>query len=167
MTSLEDRLETIFSARDRENMQPTIDAFLAVLAEHPDHPEVLYQVGGAYDTDGQESVAEGYYQRALEAGLDGESLRKCYLQYGSTLRNLGELERSAEMFRAGRVHFPTSLSLGVFELLTLHAQGRHHAALSSALTLFADHVDSPELARYEAALRGNAEYLAGLDRQTS
>ena len=60
MTSLEDRLETIFSARDRENMQPTIDAFLEVLAEHPDLPEVLYHVGGAYDTDGQESVAEGY-----------------------------------------------------------------------------------------------------------
>ena len=165
MTDLEDRLEAIFAARDREDMQPTIDAFLAVLAEHPDHPEVLYHVGGSYDTAGQEAVAEGYYQRAMEAGLDGETLRKCYLQYGSTLRNLGELDRSAELFRAARERFPSSLSLGVFELLTLHAQGRHDAALASALTLFADHAGSAELARYEAALRGNAEYLAGLEQQ--
>src|SRR5690349_12801918 len=42
--ALRARLAEIFAARDRANMQPTIDAFLAVLAEHPDEPEVLYEV---------------------------------------------------------------------------------------------------------------------------
>ena len=57
---LADPIADIFGRRDREHMQPTIDAFLALLEEHPNQPEVLYEVGGSYDTDGQEQVALGY-----------------------------------------------------------------------------------------------------------
>jgi hypothetical protein len=56
-----------------------------------------------------------------------------------------------------------SLSLGVFELLTLHAQGKRDAALAAALILIAENVQTEEMKRYEASIRGNAEYLAGLD----
>jgi Tetratrico peptide repeat len=91
-TALLERLREIFERRDRANMRPTIDEFRAVLEQHPDDPDVLYEVGGAYDTDGQEAIAAGYYERALAAGLSGEALQRCLLQYGSTLRNL---DRSA------------------------------------------------------------------------
>ena len=106
--ALRARLATIFAARDRSDMQPTIDAFLAVLAEHPDEPEVLYEVGGAYDTAGQEETAAGYYERAMAAGLDGDALRRCLLQYGSTLRNLGRLDESLAVLERARAEFPDS-----------------------------------------------------------
>ncbi|MFJ3958864.1 tetratricopeptide repeat protein [Arthrobacter sp. NPDC090010] len=163
MQELEQRLDAIFAARDRENMQPTIDAYRQVLAEYPDEALVLYHVGGAHDTAGEEETAAGFYERALAAGLDGETLRKCFLQYGSTLRNLGRLEESERVFGVARERFPDSVSLGIFALLTLHAQGRHDAALASALELFADHLRTPELLRYEAAIRGNAAYLHEID----
>ena len=67
---LEATIAEIFGLRDREHMQPTIDAFLALLAEHPGQPEVLYEVGGSYDTAGDEETAAGYYEAALAAGLD-------------------------------------------------------------------------------------------------
>jgi tetratricopeptide (TPR) repeat protein len=123
---------------------------------------VLYEVGGAYDTDGQEERAAVYYERALAPGLHGETLRKCYLQYGSTLRNLGRLDESVAVFAKARREFPDSVALRVFELLTLHAQGKHDAALAAALTLIADNVHTEEVQRYEQAIRGNAEYLASL-----
>jgi hypothetical protein len=63
-TALVERLREIFERRDRANMQPTIDEFRAVLAEHPDDPDVLYEVGGAYDTDGQEGSDCGRILRA-------------------------------------------------------------------------------------------------------
>ena len=84
----------IFECRDRAHMQPTIDAFLALLAEHPGQPEVLYEVGGSYDTAGEEQTALRYYEAALAAGLSGETLRKCLMQYGSTLRLLGRYDES-------------------------------------------------------------------------
>src|SRR6478735_8752103 len=111
-----DRLAAIF--RDRERMGPTIAAFLEVLAEHPDDPHVLYEVGGSYDTAGEEETAAGYYERALAAGLDGDTLRKCLLQYGSTLRNLDRFDESLAVLDRARAAFPESESVLVWHALS-------------------------------------------------
>jgi tetratricopeptide (TPR) repeat protein len=154
-------IKAAFGRRDRANMQPTIDFFEQLLTEHPGNPYVLYEVGGSYDTDGQEEKAIGFYQRALP-GLSGETRRKCLLQYGSSLRNLGRLDESLEVFEAACAEFPGSDSLLVFKSLTLHAAGHKDKALATLLLVIADGVDSPEIKRYEAAIRGNADYLLGL-----
>lgn len=168
-TALEAQLDGIFAARDRENMAPTIAALLPICEQHPHDPRVLYEMGGAYDTDGQEETALGFYQKAMAAGPDGDVLRRCYLQLGSTLRNLGRIEESISVFSRARADFPESISLGVFESLTLHAAGQVNTALGSLIVLLADHVSSDEVDRYKPAMRGNADHLASLDvpEQTS
>ena len=158
-----DRLALLFAARDRENMAPTIAAFLEVLAEHPGDPHVLYEVGGSYDTAGEEETAAGYYERALEAGLTGDTLRRCLLQYGSTLRNLERFEESLALLDRARSEFPDSESVQVWHALSLHAAGRSDAAVAELMELAADRIRTPDLLRYEAAIRGNAEYLRELD----
>lgn len=161
--TLDAQLDSIFAARDREDMRPTIDALLPLYEKHPENPRVLYELGGAYDTAGDEETALGFYERSMEKGLAGDVRRRCYLQYGSTLRNLGRIDESLRVFARARVEFPESVALGAFESLTLHAAGQFNTALASLLTLLADHVDTAELGRYKPALRGNAEYLASLD----
>ena len=159
------RIAEIFDRRDRGRMQPTIDAFLELLAEHPGHPEVLYEVGGSYDTAGDEPTALGYYEAALEAGLSGESLRKCLLQYGSTLRLLGRFDDSVAALDRALEGWPESPSVRAFHALGLHAAGRSDAAVGELLALVADAVATPDVLRYEAALRGNAAYLTSLDAE--
>lgn len=158
-------LDSIFAARNRDDMRPTIDALLPLHVDHPENPRVLYELGGAYDTAGEEAEAVVLYERAMERGLTGDLRRRCSLQYGSTLRNLGRIEDSLAVFSRARKEFPESVALGVFESLTLHAAGRANTALASLLSLLADHVDSPDLDRYRPAMRGNADYLASLDAQ--
>jgi hypothetical protein len=51
----------------------------------------------------------------------------------------------------------------VFIALSLHAASRSDAAVAERLTLAADRIHSPDIDRYEPALRGNADYLRGLD----
>ncbi|KQR51479.1 hypothetical protein ASF88_18785 [Leifsonia sp. Leaf336] len=159
-----DRLALLFAARDRENMAPTVAALLEVLDEHPDDPHVLYEVGGSYDTAGEEETAAGYYERALAAGLDGDTLRKCLLQYGSTLRNLERFDESLAVLDRARAEFPDSESVQVWHALSLHAAGRSDAAVAELMELAVDRIRTPDLLRYEAAVRGNAEYLRSLDR---
>ncbi|PZE65132.1 tetratricopeptide repeat protein [Curtobacterium sp. MCBD17_021] len=161
--AIEARLDAIFAARNREDMRPTIDALLPIYNEHPENPRVLYELGGAYDTAGDEATALSYYERAMERGLAGDVRRRCYVQYGSTLRNLGQIDDSLRAFARARAEFPESVALGAFEALTFHADGRPNTALASLLVLLAEHVHAPELDRYKPALRGNAEYLASLD----
>jgi tetratricopeptide (TPR) repeat protein len=165
--SLDAKLDNIFAARDRDNMNPTIDALLPIYDEHPQNSRVLYELGGAYDTAGDEAVALGFYERAIEKGLAGDIRRRCYIQYGSTLRNLGRIDESLEIFSRARTEFPESVALGAFEALTLHAAGRLNTALATLLGLLADHVNTPELDRYKPALRGNAEYLLSLDAKST
>ncbi|ANF32043.1 hypothetical protein A0130_10485 [Leifsonia xyli] len=157
------RLAELFAARDRADMQPTIDALLAVFAEHPDDPHVLYEVGGAYDTAGEEETAAGYYERALEAGLDGDTLRRCLLQYGSTLRNLDRFDDSLAVLDRALTLFPESESVRVWHALSLHAAGRSDAAVAELMEVAADRIRTPDLQRYEAAIRGNAAYLREVD----
>jgi tetratricopeptide (TPR) repeat protein len=156
-------LDRIFEARDRTNMAPTIAALLPLHERHPHDPRVLYEVGGAYDTAGEEQTALGFYEQAMSAGLAGDVRRRCYLQYGSTLRNLDRLDESLSVFARARQEFPESVALGAFESLTFHAAGKVNTALGSLLGLLADHVNSEELDRYKPAMRGNADYLTSLD----
>lgn len=163
--AIDARLDAIFAARNREDMQPTIDALLPIHEEHPEHPRVLYELGGVYDTAGAEATALSFYERAMERGLTGDLRRRCSLQYGSTLRNLGRIDDSLRAFARARAEFPDSVALEAFEALTFHADGRPNTALASLLVLLAEHVDAPDLERYKPALRGNADYLASLDAE--
>ncbi|GAA1347512.1 tetratricopeptide repeat protein [Arthrobacter roseus] len=162
---LEAAIKQGYAGRDRENMQPTIEYFLELLDANPENPVVLYEVAGAYDTAGQEEQACGYYEQALDGGLDGDVLRRCLLQYGSTLRNLELHEQSLAALQRARAEFPESDSVRLFLALSLHAASRSDAAVAELLELAADSIRTPEVARYEAALRGNAAYLTELDQE--
>lgn len=161
--TLGDELDLIFERRDRDDMQPTIDALLPYYTSHPENARVLYEIGGAYDTAGQEGIARGFYEKALAAGLDGDLLRRCYVQYGSTLRNLGEYEKSLEIFGAARAALPDSPALGAFEAITLHAAGRSDEAVASLLDVVVDFVRAPDIERYRAAISGNASSIRARD----
>jgi thioredoxin-like negative regulator of GroEL len=162
-TELDAAIAEGYARRDRDNMAPTIEYFTALLAKHPDHPHAIYEVGGAYDTAGDEERARGFYERALAAGLQGDARRRCLLQYGSTLRNLGLFDESVDVLREARSDYPDSDSLRVFLALSLHAASRSDAAVAELLSLAADRIHSPDIDRYEPALRGNADYLRARD----
>ena len=165
-TELEAAIAEGYTRRDRSNMGPTIAYFEELLARHPDHPMALYEVGGAYDTAGDEAKARGYYDRAMAAGLAGDALRRCLVQYGSTLRNLGLLDESLAALAVAREKFPESDSVRLFHALSLHAAGRSDGAVAELLRIAADRITSPDVDRYKAALRGNAEFLADEDAKT-
>ena len=160
---LEAAITAGYDARDRANMGPTIEYFAALLEANPGNAAVLYELAGSYDTAGQEDTAEKYYLEAFDAGLSGDRHRRALLQYGSTLRNLGRFRESLTVFTDARHQYPESDSLRVFHMLSLHASGQTNSALAEALSMIVDRVDSSEMKRYEAALRGNAEYIASLD----
>jgi tetratricopeptide (TPR) repeat protein len=157
--TLDERLDAIVAARNRDDMAATIAVLLPLLDEYPGNARVLYEVGGGYDTAGDEEAAVGFYERAIDAGLDGDLARRCAVQYGSTLRNLERFEESRAVFARARAQHPESPSLAAFEALTLHAEGRVDAAVAALLDLVADHVSSQDLDRYKPALRGNARSL--------
>lgn len=157
---LAEAIQRGYDRRDRANMVPTIAYFQALLAEHPDHPVLVYEVGGAYDTAGQEETARGYYERALALGLDGDVLRRCLCQYASTLRWLGELDESLAVLDRARREFPDSDSVRVFRALTLNDARQPDEAVAELLTVVTGHTEVTDLGRWAVGLRGLAQWLA-------
>ena len=149
-----------YERRDRANMAPTIAYFESLLAEHPDHPVLVYEVAGAYDTAGEEAKARQLYERALSLGLDGDVLRRCLCQYGSTLRWLGEYEASLAVLDRARAQFPGSDAVRVFRALTLNDAGRGDEATGELLTVITGHPEVTDLGRWTDGLRGLAGWLA-------
>jgi tetratricopeptide (TPR) repeat protein len=148
-----------YKRRDRANMAPTIAYFENLLAEHPDHPVLTYEVAGAYDTAGKEREARIRYEEALRLGLSGENLRRCLCQYGSTLRWLGDYDASLEVLERGLREFPESDSLRVFRALTLHEVGRHDEALAEMMTVVTDHAEVTDLGSHGTGLAGLASWF--------
>jgi tetratricopeptide (TPR) repeat protein len=153
-------IERGYAQRDRDNMGPTIAYFEALLAQHPDHPVLVYEVAGAYDTAGEEAVARQLYERAMDLGLDGDALRRCLCQYGSTLRWLGDHDKSLEVLDRARREFPDSDAVRVFRALTLSEAGRGDEAIGDLLAVITAHAEVTDLGRYAVGLRGLAQWLA-------
>jgi tetratricopeptide (TPR) repeat protein len=156
---LERAIELGYERRDRANMAPTIAYFEDLLAQHPDHPVLTYEVAGAYDTAGDEAKAKAFYVRALELGIDGDPLRRCLCQYGSTLRWLGELAASLAILERARAEFPGSEAVRVFHALTLNELGCADEAVGLLLGIVAQHGEVTDLGRYAAGLNGLGQWL--------
>jgi tetratricopeptide (TPR) repeat protein len=161
---LEEAVAAIYSSRNRNRMQPTIEAFRQLVSQHPHEAQLVYELAGAFDTAGEEAAARPLYEQALTMGLAGDALRRCLLQYGSTLRNLGELEGSIRALDRAAEEFPGSVSVAVFRSLTLLESGRCDAAVGTLLQVIAAHA-AGDLDRYLAAASGNATFLLERDRQ--
>jgi tetratricopeptide (TPR) repeat protein len=157
---LEEAVARGYAQRDRENMAPTIRYFEDLLSEHPGHPVLTYEVAGAYDSAGREAEACARYEEALRLGLEGDTLRRCLCQYGSTLRWLERYDDSREVLLRARREYPRSDAVRVFLALTHNDAGDPDAAVAELLTVITDHSEVTDLGRYATGLAGLAQWLA-------
>jgi tetratricopeptide (TPR) repeat protein len=159
-SELEEAIRRGYAQRDRADMGPTIAYFESLLAEHPGHPVLVYEVAGAYDTAGQEEKARELYERALDLGLAGDTLRRCLCQYGSTLRWLGQYNASLAALDRAKRQWPESDAVRVFRALTLNDAGRSDEAVAELMTVITAHAEVTDLGRWAEGLRGLAQWLA-------
>jgi hypothetical protein len=82
---LAEAIQRGYDQRDGANMAPTIAYFQALLAEHPDHPVLVYEVGGAYDTAGQELGVTVAGAAQFAAALTGATAINGGLRYVLTV----------------------------------------------------------------------------------
>ena len=148
-----------YQRRDRADMAPTIAYFEGLLAEHPDHPVLTYEVAGAYDTAGQETEARIRYEEALRLGLSGENLRRCLCQYGSTLRWLGDFDASLAVLERG-LRRVSGFRLCARLPRAHPARGRaSDEGFAEMLTIVTDHAEVTDLGRYATGLAGLANWF--------
>ncbi|MEU8794545.1 tetratricopeptide repeat protein [Streptomyces sp. NPDC048643] len=159
MAEIEDAITKGWAVARREDPQPTVAYFRALLTSHPDSPQALFAYASALDYAGCEGEAALAYEQAFAAGLEGDQLRRGLLQYGSTLRNLGRVHDAVAALRKADDLFPGDAAVKVFLALALTSAKREREAVANLIVLALDRIPGEELQRYDWALRQYAEAL--------
>jgi cyanophycin synthetase len=109
-------------------------AFFADLAErYPDDARVIFAYAGAFDSAGQEANAVAPYRNARALGLPDADLRRWYVQFGSTLRNVEAYEESIAVLSEGHTRFPDDVAIACFLALAHYSGGDPARALRTVL----------------------------------
>jgi tetratricopeptide (TPR) repeat protein len=156
------QIDAAWEAASREDPTPTVRFFESYLEAHGGESRALFEYASALDFAGREDQAVIWYERAFDAGLNGDLLRRALIQYGSTLRNLGRYEEAVASLRQANKQFPRHDSVIAFLALALIDAGHGREAVARLLSLVLDRVESPDLASYASALR---HYAATLDER--
>ena len=159
-----DELDAIAAARHGGALAQTLPPLRALAARFPDAAEIHYQIAWTHDANDQSAQAIPHYEKAIALGLANEALAGAMLGLGSSLRVVGQFERSERVLRDALERFPDHNEFNVFLALTLHNLGRHAEALSLALTTLIDTADDPGITAYQRALRYYAGELGGEKR---
>lgn len=159
MSAWKEELDAIVGARAHGQAEEIFPRLQKLDAKHPNVAEINYQLAWTCDVLGRAQEAIPYYDKAVALGLPPNEHSGALIGLGSTLRAVGQLERSAEVLRSGKAQFPDNAEFDVFLALTLHATGKHADALRLALDTLCDTTEDPGLTAYQRAIRHAAAKL--------
>jgi tetratricopeptide (TPR) repeat protein len=150
-------------ALEREDEAAAIAYFAELAGRFPENASVLFAYAGAFDYAGREADAVAPYRLARELGLTEDELKRWYVQFGSTLRNVGEYAESVAVLTEGRVRFPDDVAIACFLALAHYSAGESALALRIALEaiLAESAAGRVDLRRYNRALDWYAKDLTG------
>jgi tetratricopeptide (TPR) repeat protein len=158
-TALDTAIGQIEALTQAGKEEEALAAARALVDRDPSNPRAQFAYGGVLDAQGREAEAIAPYQRALELGLAGDDLPRLYVQYGSTLRNLGKAWDAAHLLEQGRAQFPAYAPIRVFHALALVSAGCADEAVVELLDVILAHTDGIALGGYDRALREYTDAL--------
>ena len=153
----EQRLAALWSNLDSLDDTEFVAQMAALTSELPAADSVaLFERAAAWDSTGHPEEAVPLYEAALSTGLSGIRRRRATIQLASSLRNLGQAARAAEMLQRELNEASDELTQAVqaFLALALADLGRDREALAIALNAVSHY-----LPRYNRSLARYAEQL--------
>jgi tetratricopeptide (TPR) repeat protein len=154
-----EELDAIVGARAHGQSREILPRLKSLDERNPNVAEINFQLAWTCDVLDRAGDALPYYEKAIALGLAPNELSGALIGLGSTLRTLGQLDRSAEVLRSGQLQFPDNPEFAVFLALTLHQQGSHGASLRLALETLCATSEDPGVTAYQRAIRHAAGKL--------
>ena len=163
MDAWREELNAIIGARHEGRIAHVLDRLRALDARHPNIADVAYELAWTLEENDQLADARPHYEKAIALGLPPNLHSGALIGLGSTLRELGDPERAADVLRGGQLQFPDNPEFAVFLALALHDLGQHAEAMKLLLTTIADTADDPGLTAYQRTIRHEASKLAAAE----
>lgn len=141
----ESDLENIWKSFSKINNE----AFVQAIFEHTEKLNlatqkaiILFERVCAFDSTGNELMAEPLYKEAIKEGLQGIRRRRANIQLASTLRNNGKIDESIAILRNEKENYSDELNdaVNVFLALSLYSKNQYEEALSLTIKSLSKHL---------------------------
>ena len=159
MNSLQEKLDSAIGLRESGNQEEARQLLLALHSEFLDDPQVNYQCAWIHDLLGLERDAIPFYEKAIQADLQGDDLKSALLGLGSTYRCIGEYQKSIKTFQHALTRFPASREFNVFLAMAYYNIREYSKAMELLLTGLADTSSDGGILRYQRAIRFYSDKL--------
>lgn len=124
------------------------------MAQPPKHSaSKWFAVASEFDGRGKERQAKLAYEKVKLNGLPKRLHPIFYLQYGSTLRNCGELRKAEAVLKKAIRQFPKYHALKPFLALVQISQRKHREAHKTLLKVLVEDTPDKTIRSFRRALR--------------
>jgi tetratricopeptide (TPR) repeat protein len=161
MDILQEKLASAIELRESENYEEAHRLLLELQIEFPDNPQVNYgselPCAWIHDLLGLDREAIPFYEKAIEADLRDDDLKRVLPGMGSTYRCVGEYQESIDTFQHALKLFPDSREFNVFLGMAYYNIGEYAKAMELLLTSLADTSSDEGVLRSRRAIRFYSE----------
>lgn len=126
---------------------------------NPEDPIVNYELAGIFGAEGVWDEAIGFYERAIECGLQGDELRRTFVCLGSNYLAVGRTGDAARVLQRGAAIFPDAPEFDVFLAMTRYHLGEYQEAVRLLSNHVAQYSSEPATQIYRRAISYCAEHL--------
>jgi tetratricopeptide (TPR) repeat protein len=154
---LETTIAKAKALRKEDELEQSLELLESLLAEYPDNPQVIFEVGGAFDVLGEEAEAIPHYKRAIEEGLEGDDLEECLICLGSCHRAIGEFQEAVDVLEAYLDRFPERRSGHPFLAIAYYSNHQYEDAVSLLLDTLLETTSDEGILSFAGPL----EYFSG------
>ena len=149
------RVAEVWDSADEIGDNILLERIDALVGERPtDDPEAAFEAASVRDSVGLEAEAAVEYQRALDLGLDEPNRGRTFIQYASTLRNLGRYEEGLALLDRLEPDNELADAASAVRALILVSAGRPVEGAAIAIAALASH-----LPRYQRSMTNYAAEL--------
>jgi tetratricopeptide (TPR) repeat protein len=152
-------IERAIALRSESRYTEALAILLDLYNSHPDDAKVNYELACTYDPQGVEDEAIGFYEHAIECGLEGDDLRGALLGLGSSYRTVERYGDSARVLQKGALLFPEAKEFDIFLAMTRYNMSEHRDAMRLLLHHVADHSRVESVQAYRRAISYYADHL--------
>lgn len=156
---MEEAIQRAIALRNASQRTEALTILLDLNNLNPDDARVNYELASTFSSEGVKDEAIGFYEHAIDCGLEGEELRYAFVNLGSTYRSVGRFGDAARILQRGAAVFPDAPEFDVFLAMTRYHMGEHEEAMRLLLNHIAQYSAEPATQQHKRAIAYCAEHL--------
>ena len=156
---MDEAIQRAIELRNASQHTEALTILLDLNNANPDDAMVNYELASTFGAEGVKDEAIGFYEHAIECGLQGEELRCAFVSLGSNYLGVGRFGDAARMLQRGATIFSDAPEFDVFLAMARYHLGEHQEAMRLLLTHIAEYSAEASTQTHKRAILYGAEHL--------